>query len=376
MSLNTPSDEVQARMQALRIQNEENRARHVEQARLAEQRKLEKEKEEAEKDRLTLIEAEAEMRIHIEGLDCSIKEEIKNKLKMNIHATTICADAFDRNKAIQRATADRAKGIVYYRLPYYIDLTDSIHTNTEAEEKRKGLVRKKQQEIYLEYILKVNDEYLAEKKAEDDKNRQKALEILRTDIAKANKALPKYKLNGGVFEEGLHTIEFISNERGGFSFETLHLYPHRHFPPHTQRHPGSIIIPTSWKDDYAEGKLPFLIQCPVCSKQNKIVFKRTGQTQYEMYYSKYISEVTCNERQHYMWNPQTNKHHKWALFPDRRFANINECHNSGFYKEWDPKDPDGEKAKSLRRDAKIKSIEAQILELHAEIARLKDGGDV
>ena len=374
MSLNTPSDEVQARMQALRIQNEENRARHIEQARLAEQRKLEKEKEEAEKDRLTLIEAEAEMRIHIEGLDCSIKEEIKNKLKMNIHATTICADAFDRNKAIQRAMADIAKGIVYYTLPYYIDSTDSIHTNT-----RKGLVRKKQQEIYLEYILKVNDEYLAEKKAEDDKNHQKALEILRADIAKANKALPKYKLNGGVFEEGLRKIEFISNKDidkdwGGFSFEKIHLYTYRHF---TESQPGSMIIPTSWKDDYTEGKLPFLIHCPVCSKQNKIAFKLIAQDgNGTQYFSKYIKEVTCIERHHYMWDPQTNKHHKWALFPDRRFANINECHNSGFYKEWDPKDPDGEKAKSLRRNAKIKSIEAQILELHAEIARLKDGGDV
>jgi len=337
MSLSTPSDEVQMRMEALRIEQEKQMEIQRENLRLWEEKKIEKEKAEAEKTRIALIDAEALIRIQIARGEYK-KDSIIEKLNAKKSPKEICD-----------AILDPYRPYVQYRPYVHVDPIDKLKID-----------RKK--EILLEFVSKINDEYLAEKKAEQDKIQQDALQKFRQDIDKANKSLPKHKLNGGVYDEGRRKIDFISNQWvstpgwGGLSYETI--YREEWYKPWEGiEKRSSVTIPTEWNDDYSKGILPFLTQCPSCKKQNTIYFKPTGSHDDSgAYYSSVINTVQCS---HYKW--EGSKHYKFIV------------HSNLYHQwvEWDPSDPDGSKAAEAKRLADIADLEAQVVALQLKIAGLK-----
>jgi hypothetical protein len=196
--------------------------------------------------------------------------------------------------------------------------------------------------------------------SENEILRLEALDKLREDIAKANKALPSNKINGGEFEEDRLEIDYIialdnpnpglDTRSSGLYFETRHLWESMNEQIQKKRIPRSKEIPVSWNGDYKDKKIPFLPQCPVCSKQNTILFKCSGSRDDSGYY--YTNAIDTVEGCHYKWDSNTGKHYNCS-------------------KEWDPSDPDGSKALVEKRKKEIQEIEHQISELHIRLADLR-----
>lgn len=118
-----------------------------------------------------------------------------------------------------------------------------------------------------------------------------------------------------------------------------------------------LNVPTSWNDHYSKGLIPFLPQCPVCSKQT--VCGGEGNR---------VTSVSCSVADHYRWDPATNKHYKFTtvqIYPGADWSGM---------REWDPTDPDGSIAEGKRKAAEADDIQKQIAALQARLATLTGGG--
>jgi hypothetical protein len=124
---------------------------------------------------------------------------------------------------------------------------------------------------------------------------------------------------------------------------------------------AAIQTPASWNTHYEAGRIPFLPQCPVCSKQVSIT------TEYSR-----VTRVACPD--HYDWDPATDTHYKYTPCPPP------EPHNAATFgsglrptalpHKWDPKDPDGSIAAAARKEVEAADIRAQIAALQARLAAL------
>lgn len=126
---------------------------------------------------------------------------------------------------------------------------------------------------------------------------------------------------------------------------------------------STLQAPVIWNTDYEAGLIPFLPQCPVCSKQVSIATE-LGR----------VTHVGCPDHYHYHWDPATDTHYKYTPCPPP------EPHNAATFgsgsrptalpHKWDPKDPDGTIAAAARKEAEAADIRAQIAALQARLAAL------
>lgn len=118
---------------------------------------------------------------------------------------------------------------------------------------------------------------------------------------------------------------------------------------------GKTPTPTQWATHFTDGLIPFLPVCPCCAKTTQMIaadIDRGGRPVSAEWpiYERHIYSVECNT--HYKWIASTGKHYRHGA-------------------EWDPTDPEGIKAASVRRAAELAAAEAQMAELQAKIRRLK-----
>jgi hypothetical protein len=274
-----PSDEVKAVMDKMRVQQGEAKLRALEQQRISEEDMRIFQEYQAKKAHQLLIEAEAQVRLEIENYDEACIQEIKNKIKQypNMHNIELC-DMF----------------------------TGKIHPTSEILSKKK--------EIYDAFILKCRKEVEEEIASENEILRLEAQTKLHSDIAEANKALPLNKINGGEFEEDRLEIDYIiglnnpipsmaDTRSSGLYFETRHLWESMNTQIQNRANPQLKEIPVSWNNDYKDNKIPFLPQCPVCARQNTILFKwGGGEYGSPRVYTKAIGTVQCfPHTSHYTW---------------------------------------------------------------------------
>jgi hypothetical protein len=133
--------------------------------------------------------------------------------------------------------------------------------------------------------------------------------------------------------------------------------------------PSSYNTPTSWNSHFTLGLIPFLPQCPVCSKQS--VINMSYNTAGISTPTNIVQSVSCPT--HYMWKPSTNLHYKLTLHVNPTiydtYGRVISPYMSPYYIEtlWDPLDPDGSIAEKTRKDAEIASIVHQIVTLQAKL---------
>lgn len=234
------------------------------------------------------------------------------------------------------------------------------------------LIYNKKKEIYDAFILNCRKEVEEEIASENEVKKLEAQAKLRCHIAEANKALPSNKINGGEFQEDRLEIDYIialdntipsmaDTRSSGLYFETRHLWESMNKQIQKKRNPQLKVIPVSWNDDYKDNNIPFLPQCPVCSKQNTILFKSYGgQNGSPCYYTNEIDTVQCfPHASDYKWDSNTKKHLK-------RVDDIN-----AHLKEWDPTDPDGLKLEAEKKKKEVEVIQQQISELQCRYAELQ-----
>jgi hypothetical protein len=153
--------------------------------------------------------------------------------------------------------------------------------------------------------------------------------------------------------------------------------------------PASYKTPNSWNSHFTLGLIPFLPQCPVCSKQSVInmSYNMAGISTP----TNIVQSVSCPT--HYIWKPSTNLHYKITqsagvrcppcdmygrifdftgrLIPTMtcnglvNYTYITPPHNIETL--WDPLDPDGSIAEKTRKDAEIASIVHKIVDLQAKL---------
>jgi len=105
------------------------------------------------------------------------------------------------------------------------------------------------------------------------------------------------------------------------------------------------LVPEEWKKHFSEGFIPFLPNCPKCDTQTTMI---------SIIEEAHINNVMCASCESYLWCAVTGKHYKDRLI-------------------WDPKDPEGKKAKSkliaeLRAEInKITTQYEEILQKKAEL---------
>ena len=361
-----PSDEVQALMETMRIRQNEDKLKALETQRHREEEiRITKEVEDKKMCKL-LIEAEAIMRLDIKNYDKETIEGIKRTIKgyPNMHIIEL-RDIIGCNHKHDYSCSSGICGVCglcllrAHCLKYYSN--DPIFN-------RNKLFHNKRKEIHYEFINELVREVNDEIASENELLRLEALDKLRSNIDKANNALPSNKINGGVFEEDRLEIDYIisldnpipnmlDTRPSGLYFETRHLWESMNTSIQNRRNPRSKEIPVSWNNDYKDNKIPFLPQCPVCSNQNTILFESYGgQSGSPCYYSKAIDTVECVRGTHYKWDSNTNKHH---------------IRSDNCLKEWDPSDPDGSRAQTEKKKKDIEEIQQQISELQVRLAHLK-----
>lgn len=340
MAQSIPSDEVQALMETMRIRQNEDKVKALEAQRHREEAMRIWQEKEDEVVRQILIDAEATIRLEIENYNDATIEGIKNTIKEypNMHIIELC-EMF-MGKRMRR------------------------NINGTPLDKYEVIIYNKRKEIYDAFILQCRMEVNNEIASENELLRLEALDKLRSNIDKANNALPSNKINGGVFEEDRLEIDYIisldnpkpliDTRRSGLYFETRHLWESMNTGIQNRRIPRSKEIPVSWNNDYKDNKIPFLPQCPVCSKQNTILFKWSGAQDDSGYY--YTNNIDTVQGCHYKWDSNTKKHH---------------IRSDNSLKEWDPSDPDGSRAQTEKKKKDIEEIQQQISELQVRLAHLK-----
>ena len=271
-----PSDEVQALMETMRIRQNEDKVKALEAQRHREEAMRIWQEKEDEVLRKILIDAEATIRLEFENYNDVTIEGIKNTIKEypNMHIIELCEMIMGK---FNKNDLDKYEVIIY----------------------------NKRKEIYDAFILQCRMEVNNEITSDNELLRLEELDKLRSNIDKANNALPSNKINGGVFEEDRLEIDYIisldnpipnmlDTRPSGLYFETRHLWESMNTSIQNRRNPRSKEIPVSWNNDYKDNKIPFLPQCPVCSNQNTILFESYGgQSGSPCYYSKAIDNVEC-----------------------------------------------------------------------------------
>jgi len=321
MALSIPSDEVKAVMEKMRVQQEEAKLRILEEQRLREEAARVKQEEEDTKPSKLLIQAEAEARLQYEfKSNHPGNESIKNSIKQypNMHIIEL---------------RDLLSGYQYCQNDYKCISIDKFNVtcNTCCKAcqiiqreyncircdigslRRTILIQNKKKEIHYEFIDQCVKEVQEEIASENELKKLEAQAKLRRDIAEANKALPLNKINGGEFEEDRLEIEYIialdnpnpgvDTRSSGLYFETRHLWESMNTQIQNRANPQLKVIPVSWNNDYKDNKIPFLPQCPVCSRQNTILFKWVGgEYGSPRVYTKAIHTVQCfPHTSHYTW---------------------------------------------------------------------------
>lgn len=355
MELNVPSDEVNALMENTRIRQQAKLRAH-EEHRLREEAARIKQEEEDKKPSKFLIETEANMRIDIENYDETDIQHIKNTIKSypNMHIIELRDMISCHNKNDYNCSSSDCGvcSMCIYRLCIW-----KHYSHDPVLLKRQKSIQNKRKEIFYEYIDQCVKEIQEEIASENEILRLEALDKLREDIAKANKALPSNKLNGVIFEENRLEIEYIisldnpnpgvDTRSSGLYFETRHLRAWDNEQLQNRENPQLKEIPVTWNNDYKDNKIPFLPQCPVCSKQNTILFKWVGgEYGSPRVYTRAIDTI---EGCHYKWDSNTGKHYNCS-------------------KEWDPSDPDGSSVRAEKRKKEKEEIQQQILELQLRLA--------
>jgi hypothetical protein len=303
MALSIPSDEVKAVMEIMRIRQEEAKVRALEEQRLREEEARIKQ-EEAKKVRQLLIEAEAIMRLDIENYDQVSIDNIKDTIKQypNMHIIELRGMIGSPHKNMYTCTSGNCGlcGLCILRM-------SMVDQNNPISLKRR--------EIWYDFIDQCVKEVQEEVACKNEVNKLEARTNLCSDIAKANKALPLNKINGGEFEEERLEIDYIialdnpipsmaDTRSSGLYFETRHLWESINIQIQNRANPQLKEIPVSWNNDYKDNKIPFLPQCPVCSRQNTILFKWVGgQYGSPRVYTKAIDTVQCfPHTSHYIWD--------------------------------------------------------------------------
>lgn len=375
MAVSSPSDEVKALMETMRHRQKEGKLRALEEQRILEVKKRIWEEEEAKKVHQSVIQAEVNMRLDIENYDETVIQHIKNTIKSfpNVHIIELrdMISCHNNNDYGCSSSDCGVCSVCICRLCIWNHYSDD-----PVLLKRQKSIKNKRKETFYEYIDQCVKEIQEEAACKNELNKLEAQTKLRSDIAKANKALPSNKINGGEFEEGRLEIEYVisldnpnpglDTRASGLYFETRHLSEHMNTQLQNKRIPRSKEIPVSWNNDYKNNKIPFLPQCPVCSGQNTILFKWSGSRDDSgFYYTNMIDTVGCfPHSSHYTWDSNTKKHSM------RTTCNDSNCTSEYYLKEWNPLDPDDSMATAEKKQKEIEEIQKQIRELHAKLASL------
>ena len=296
---------------------------------------------------------------------CVILEEMRRGLTMDLYQTIIDTPPsvkYGKDKVVHSHKApsrmDRERALFIFGYMYHVFQTFCAEIDTDkarvAEEKKRAFEEKKRAE--------------EKKRVEELKAKQEQF------VADTLKRLGTHK----------HNFTGMDAMKDGLNPEYIWCIGHATGPVYmySKYHSSSVTTPIDWNHHYERGILPFLPQCPVCSKQTSLQFEGDGCGRYK----NQIGRVSCSAGDHYHWDAATGKHSKLMATHTKLVTtekgtgynahvtfSITPRHEVSheWNRDWNPKDPEGILAAKLLKEKQIAEAEAEVAKAMKRLADLR-----